>query len=401
MPEPQTPEKSLGLTGITSNARTLLAPAASAWILLSTQCLTGAAAADIFWGVCLALALSIAAALAHARLAAAIPATGPAYFYVLQAATVRANAPGILRLLLLAAASLYYFLYPALILTATSVLATYLVAQSLPAFGTLPIALIFCIAYALLITFIASRGVAGSSQVLTAINIIQISALLLFSFLAIVYRLHVKMDPLPGTGTAQYFHSAVDILRPHALTSILLQTLLALILFAGFESTATAAPRSSKKISRTILLILVIQGACCYLFQYFAIEFAFTPTYGITEAAHSPAPLGDMMQIIAAPFFGTTSAAFGFMLVQAVTVFLVLVGLSLSALTNASRVAYSLKTARSPIRALWTLGICSAVIASLAIGIHAAMGLFTLFLLCSIGIFLLFLAIALASLRQK
>ncbi len=401
MPEHQTAEKSLGLTGITSNARTLLAPAASAWILLSTQCVTGTAAADIFCGVLLALAISIAAALAHSRLAASVPATGPAYFYVLQAFAARTGAPGPLRLLLLAASYLYYFLYPALIFAATTLLATYLTTQFFPIVNALPFALVFCVVFAMFITFVASRGVAGSSQIHTVINILQITLLLLFSFIAIVYRLRNSLDPIPITENHQYFRDAADILRPHALSSILLQAALALGLFTGFESTATATPRFSARIRRTLLVVLLVQGVFCYLFQYFAIEYAFTPKFGIVDASHSLAPLADMTQIIAVPFFGTISGAWWFMFLQAAIVFLALVGIALSALTNASRVAYALKPARSPLRAIRILGTLSAVIAALAVGIYAPAGLFILFLLCGTGILLLFLAIALASLRQK
>ena len=47
---------------------------------------------------------------------------------------------------------------------------------------------LFCVVFALGVAYIAYRGVTGTTAVNVAINIIQISALLIFSVIAIGYR---------------------------------------------------------------------------------------------------------------------------------------------------------------------------------------------------------------------
>ncbi|MGN6370326.1 MAG: hypothetical protein ACTHN5_18885 [Phycisphaerae bacterium] len=396
-PCPQAASRSLALTGITSNTRTLLAPAASAWILLASQCALGASASDMFCGVMLALIISILAALAHARLAAAFPAAGPAYFYVLDAFRKKAAPSQPFQLLLFWGSHLYYYLFPAVILAATSILGGYLLNQFFPTVSAGSFAFCCCVPYALLLTFIASRGVAGSSPMNVAINVLQISALLIFCLLAINYGLHTNPDP--GRVNLDYFPSMTDILRPHSGGGVLLQAALALVLFAGFESTATAGRSASGRINRGILAFLVVQGVFCYLLQYFAIESAFTWKFGIEDAAKSPAPLGEMMRIIGLHTFGTLNAGWWFMFLEAVLVFLALMGIGLSALTNAARVAYASRYAKTPVRSLWAIGVISAIIACL-LAVSPTLLLY-LFFATSAGLLLLYLATAVAALRKR
>ncbi len=101
----------------------------------------------------------------------------------------------------------------------------------------------------------------------------------------------------------------------------------------------------------------------------------------MTDAANSSAPLGDMMQLVGAWLFGSPEAGYWFMLIQAVTVFLALVGTTLASMNTGARVTYAMgrddevpshfgmlhgKTL-TPHRAIWTLGIISAVIGIFAV----------------------------------
>jgi hypothetical protein len=57
---------------------------------------------------------------------------------------------------------------------------------------------LFCIVFALGVAYIAYRGVTGTTAVNMAINIIQITALLVFSVIAIAYRTTpARLDRLP------------------------------------------------------------------------------------------------------------------------------------------------------------------------------------------------------------
>jgi len=75
-----------------------------------------------------------------------------------------------------------------------------------------------------------------------------------------------------------------------------------------------------------VVLSLVIQGAICYLFEYFAANYLLNSGYGLPNAGASGAPIGDLMVITGTWLFGSYAAGRAFMLVQAFTVFLALIG---------------------------------------------------------------------------
>src|SRR5438477_5765945 len=63
----------------------------------------------------------------------------------------------------------------------------------------------------------------------------------------------------------------------HSFINLLYQSTIAILLLVGFESvTALGAEalRPEKDIQRGVLLSLIIQGGICYLFEYFAANFA-------------------------------------------------------------------------------------------------------------------------------
>src|SRR5207342_479091 len=90
----------------------------------------------------------------------------------------------------------------------------------------------------------------------------------------------------------------------------------------------------------------------------------------------SGAPIGDMMVIVGTWMFGSYSAGRAFMLVQAFTVFLALIGTTLSCMSTGARVTYAMGRDRevpehfgmlhgdklTPHRAIWTLAAISAVV---------------------------------------
>jgi amino acid transporter len=103
--------------------------------------------------------------------------------------------------------------------------------------------------------------------------------------------------------------------------------------------------------------------------------------YQVSNALGSAAPIGDMMIIAGTWMFGSPAAGKAFMLVQALTVFLALIGTTLSCMNTGARVTYAmgrdeevpahfgfLHGARlTPHRAIWTLAGLSAVIGILSI----------------------------------
>ena len=102
------------------------------------------------------------------------------------------------------------------------------------------------------------------------------------------------------------------------------------------------AKNPKKDIARAVLLSLAIQGAVCYLFEYFAANYFLNSGYTISNAGASGAPLGDMMVLVGTWLFGSYAAGKAFMLVQAGTVFLALIGTTLSCMNTGARVTYAM-----------------------------------------------------------
>ena len=153
----------------------------------------------------------------------------------------------------------------------------------------------------------------------------------------------------------------------------------AILILVGFESVTSMgeeAKNAKRDIPRAVLLSLLIQGVVCYLFEYFAANYFLNSGYKMTQAAGSPAPIGDMMQIVGTWVFGSAQAGWWFMFIEAITVFLALIGTTLSCINTGARVTYAmgrddelagnlgvLHTKNlTPHRAIWTLCFISAII---------------------------------------
>jgi amino acid transporter len=147
----------------------------------------------------------------------------------------------------------------------------------------------------------------------------------------------------------------------------------------GFESVTSMgeeARNAKRDIPRAVLLSLGIQGIVCYAIEYFAAGYFLNQGYTLADAGASGAPLGDMMVLAGTWLFGSYKLGRAFMLVQAATVFLALIGTTLSCLSTGARVTYAMGKddevpshfgllhgkRLTPHRAIWTLAILSAVI---------------------------------------
>jgi basic amino acid/polyamine antiporter, APA family len=314
----------------------------------------------------------------------------------------------------------------------------------------------FSIFFAFGVSYIAYRGVVGATSVNVAINIIQITALLIFSCMAIAHRVHVKegdvdwtldstgtptqfvqdtvpnmiqdpkfpndptkqiVDPSGATspkadgdgnpvwvyyagdakgnvindnkgnpivistdsngklaalpaGSAKavpepvtisylggmvqdskgvwqfnYHDSAKSVLHWHSGQYILIQGCIAILCLVGFESVSSMGEEAKdpkRHIPIAIVASLLIQGGFCYLFEYFAANYFQSALYTNQTAAGSPAPIGDMMQLVGAWCFGTARAGWWFMFFEAITVFLAMIGTTLSCINTGARVTYAM-----------------------------------------------------------
>jgi len=477
--EPAVTRGTLGLTGLTMNAMALIAPGAFLWLTFQMQSLYGApmAGCDMWWGILFALILCLATAYSYAELSKLYPGPGSSYLYAEQAFLSKTKAfkfARIAKFLTGWASHLYYWVYPGVMVGVTALLAGFLLNQFWPTtfsgvYNSPIFMWVFCFVFAFGVAYVAFRGVSGTTAVNVVINIVQISALLVFSVMAIGYRSQhpqgatayhlsngvavtyqvaqevVKDDkgvPQPvlvdgkpsldkdnkpvmqmqdmkdeqgtpigadkdgkpvkdpklavpftidysaagavtkddkGVQTFNYHSDAKSIVSPHGFNFIFIQAAIAILILVGFETVtamADEAKNPKKDVPRAVLLSLVIQGAVCYLIEYFAANYMLNSGYTMPMAGASGAPLGDMMVIVGTWLFGSVAAGKAFMLVQAFTVFLALIGTTLSCLSTGARVTYAMgrdeevsshfgllhgKT-MSPHKAIWALAALSAVI---------------------------------------
>src|ERR1700684_4057326 len=205
MADQQAPQMqaTLGLTGLTSNAMALIAPGAFLWLTFVIQAATGVAGqpstAPAMWiGIYAALLLCLATAVAYAEISKLYPGTGSSYYYAEQALLSKDATfkyARIAKFIVGWGSHLYYWVYPGVMVGVTGIFVGYVVGFLYPNFmsGSNP-GPVFMMLVAVIFTFavawIAQRGANASTAVNLSINIIQISALVLFSILAIGYRVH-------------------------------------------------------------------------------------------------------------------------------------------------------------------------------------------------------------------
>src|ERR1700758_3952721 len=175
----------LGLTGVTVNAMALIAPGAFLWITFVLQAGYVFPSGLAMWaGIFVALMLAYATALSYSELAKLYPGAGSSYLFAEQAFLGKTHAyrfARIAKFIIGWASHLYYWVYPAVMVATMGVLIGYIIGILFPGMmnSTIPgpvfmalVAIIFSYG----VSYIAFRGVNGSTNVNIAINAIQISA---------------------------------------------------------------------------------------------------------------------------------------------------------------------------------------------------------------------------------
>ena len=454
MADQQAPQMqaTLGLTGLTSNAMALIAPGAFLWLTFFIQATTGAAgqpstAPSMWWGILLALLLCLATAVAYAEISKLYPGTGSSYYYAEQALLSKDKAFKYARVAKFNVgwgSHLNYWLYPGVMVATTGIFVGYVVGFLYPNFisggnpGPVFMALV-AVVFSFFVAWIAQKGAGASTAVNLAINIIQISALLVFSVLAIGYRtshptgsaafqydtqslatytyqfatnakdgtpirdasgtplplLDAAGKPVPytisypdtdpATGNLLTHQTAASVVSPHKFSWVFIQATVAILILVGFESVTAMggeAKNPTKHIPIAVIASLLIQGLICYLIEYFAANYFLNSGYTMQSAAGSAAPIGDMMIIVGDALLGQGHGKY-FMLAEALTVFLALIGTTLSCMNTGARVTYAMgkddeapehfgmlhAESLTPRRAIWTLAIISAVLGVLAVSL--------------------------------
>src|SRR5207244_12852258 len=284
----------LGLTGATVNAMALIAPGALRWITYQFQAAATApngssVAADIWAGIAAALILAFLTAISYAELARLYPEAGfgSCYYFAEKAFLDRANTKHhqwarLAKIVTGWAAHLFYWVYPGCMVAFMATLIGYIYQQLTGASLSWPSLAIIAALFAALNGYIAMRGVNGSTMTALVINVVQLTPLFPFSCLAIYYRLS---NPEHASGWA--FGGGWDVVMPHSLSGVLIQSTIAILILVGFEScTAFAAETKDpkKNIPRAVILSLVIQGLFAYMFEYFAAGYMVSEKLAGTDA---------------------------------------------------------------------------------------------------------------------
>ena len=440
----------LGLTGLTMNAMALIAPGAFLWLTFYIQATTGVTSPSMWIGIVVALLLCLATAVCYAEMAKLYPGTGSSYYFAEQSFLNHESAWKYARLSKFVvgwASHLYYWIYPGVMVGVMGILCGYLVGTLWPNFmsASNP-GVIFMMAVAVVFSFfvayIAHRGVNGSTSVNIAINVIQITALIVFAVLAFGYRMNhppgsvafqfdsasgdaysyeykttsqmvngtatdvivrdangVPQPKLDANGKPVPYHisypttddkgnflthpNAKSVVGLHNFAWAFIQATVAILILVGFESVTAMggeAKNAKRDVPIAVITSLLVQGMFCYLIEYFAANYFLNSGYTMQSASGSAAPIGDMMVVVGNALFGAGHGRI-FMLVEAFTVFLALIGTTLSCINTGARVTYAMGKDNeapehfgmlhsknlTPHRAIWTLAIISAVVGCLAV----------------------------------
>src|SRR6202158_2676226 len=169
----------------------------------------------------------------------------------------------------------------------------------------------------------------------------------------------------------------------HNFGWMFVQATIAILILVGFESVTSMggeAKNPKKHIPIAVVTSLLVQGAFCYLIEYFCANYFLNSGYTMQSATGSSAPIGDMMVVIGNAILGPGNGRI-FMLTQAFTVFLAIIGTTLSCMNTGARVTYSMgkdqelpdhfgalhSSNLTPHRAVWMLAIISAVVGCLTV----------------------------------
>jgi len=161
------------------------------------------------------------------------------------------------------------------------------------------------------------------------------------------------------------------------------QATVAILILVGFESVTSMggeAKNAKRDVPIAVIVSLLVQGLFCYLIEYFCANYFLNSGYTMASASGSAAPIGDMMVVVGDALLGPGHGRL-FMLIEAATVVLALIGTTLSCMNTGARVTYAMGKDQevpehfgmlhsknlSPHRAIWTLAIISAVVACVAL----------------------------------
>jgi basic amino acid/polyamine antiporter, APA family len=348
-----TARKTLGLSGLTMHAMTLVSPGAFVWFLYPLQAAVAlfGSAADIWPGVLLALLIAFITMSGFSGLIYRYPLAGSrsAYHFtqcVLDDFANTRKPAWFLPAKLVSgwSAHMFYWIYPGVLVAFFVNIWNYLLQQ----FGYSPTGfgeVLLAVAISAFVGFLALRGITGSNTSSVILNFVQIAILVIFAIMLIVFRV---TNPDQFTMQSWQFVSLKSIFIPGSINGLLFQAAIAFFLVSGFEATAALGAYSAnpgKDITRSAFIALLIQGVLSYLVQYFALNLALNPAFfngnnSMESMAASAAPLGTIAIQLGNRLLWDNG--FALMIVLASAVIISLLAAMLTALNNAVRVSFAM-----------------------------------------------------------
>jgi len=201
-----------------------------------------ATASDMWIGLAFALILAFLTAYSYSELANRYPraGTGSSYYFA-EAALLdkeKAHHRSLARVAKFSVgwlAHLYYWIYPGIMAAFGGILFGYLYSVASGHAPSTALLIGVVLIFTLLNTYVAFRGISGSTMTAIVINVIQLVALISFALFAIVFRV-----THPGL---HYDNTIGSVLTGnHSFTGILGQGTIAILLLVGFESITSLGP---------------------------------------------------------------------------------------------------------------------------------------------------------------
>ena len=344
----------LGLTGLTMNAMALIAPGAFLWLTFLIQATTGVTAPSMWIGIIIALLLCLATAVCYAEMAKLYPGTGSSYYFAEQSFLNHDKAwryARVSKFIVGWGSHLYYWIYPGVMVATMGIFCGYLVGTLWPNFMSASnpgpmFMMLVAIIFSFAVAYIAHRGVTGSTAVNIAINVIQITALVVFSVMALGYRMNhppgsqaFQFDPTSGEAYTYEFattksvvngqetetivrdannvpqpkldaagkpvpylisypyndasgnflshEKASSVVGIHKIGWAFIQATVAILILVGFESVTAMggeAKNAKRDVPIAVIVSLLVQGVFCYLFEYFAANYFLNSGYTMQNA---------------------------------------------------------------------------------------------------------------------
>jgi amino acid transporter len=298
------------------------------------------------------------------------------------------------------------------------------------------------IVFSFAVSYIAHRGISLSTSINIAINAIQISALIVFAVIALGYRVnhppgsvafqfdaqtsaafscefattktmvngqstdtivraadgtpqcavdaagkpvpyHISYPEKDSSGAFVSHPTARSVVSMHNFGWMFVQATIAILILVGFESVTSMggeAKNAKRDIPIAVIVSLLVQSCFCYLFEYFSANYFLNSGYPMSFAGASAAPIGDIATMVGDALFGPGNGR-TFMLIEAATVFVALIGTTLSCINTGARVTYAMGKDQevpehfgmlhsknlTPHRAIWTLAVISAVVGCITV----------------------------------